>query len=118
MRVGIYNRTRGTVVASAASEAAGFAERLFGLMGRAGLPAGGGLVLYDTNWIHMFWMRFPLDCVYVNRQRVVVGLEANLRPNTVGRPYFSAWSTLELPAGAIAASATQVGDRLEIVPAA
>ncbi|MBI5879834.1 MAG: DUF192 domain-containing protein [Chloroflexi bacterium] len=116
MRVSIRNRTRGSVVAAGAAEATGFADRLLGLMGRPALPPGGGLVLYDTNWIHMFWMRFPLDCVYIDRRGVVVGLEPGLRPNTLGKPFWRAWATLELPAGAIAASATQVGDQLELEP--
>ena len=87
---------------------------MLGLMGKPGLPASGGLLLYDTNWVHTFCMRFPLDLIYINRRRVVVGLESVLAANRIGKPFFNAYAVVELPAGAIRASGTQVGDELEI----
>lgn len=111
----IENQTRGTLIASAAMEARGFTQKLFGLMGQSSLPASGGLVLYDTNWIHTFWMRFPLDLIYVDRARRVIGLEEALPPNRIGKPFWSAQTVIELNAGAIRASQTHVSDQLRFI---
>ena len=41
--------------------------KFMGLMGRRSLPAGAGLWLPGTNGIHMMFMRFPIDAVFVGR---------------------------------------------------
>ena len=108
----IENQTRGTLVAASAQEARSFSQKLFGLMGQKMLPPSGGLLIHHTNWIHTFWMRFPLDLIYVDRAQRVVGLEAALPPNRIGKPFWSAQSVIELSAGTIQNSQTQVGDQL------
>ncbi|WP_026369709.1 DUF192 domain-containing protein [Kallotenue papyrolyticum] len=110
----ITNQTRGTLLATRAERARSFWARLRGLMFRADLPPGGGLVIEPNSSVHTFWMRFPIDVVFVDRQDRVVGLAANLPPN---RPYAGARRarrTIELPAGTIAATQTQLGDRLHL----
>jgi uncharacterized membrane protein (UPF0127 family) len=114
MTLVVRNATRDTVVASRAEAARGFGQNLLGLMFRAALPQGGGLILYGTNWIHTFWMRFHLDCVYMDKRLVVVGVARSMPPNRIGAPYWQAHSVIELPDGAIEASSTRVGDHLEI----
>jgi len=51
-----------------------------GLLGRRELPAGEGLLIRPCSSIHMFFMRFPIDAVFVDRELRVVGVAANLRP--------------------------------------
>ncbi|PLS81372.1 MAG: hypothetical protein CYG59_05925, partial [Chloroflexi bacterium] len=61
-----------------------------------------------------FWMRFPIDVVFVDRQDRVVGLVEAMPPN---RPFAGARRarrTIELPAGTIARTQTQAGDTLVI----
>lgn len=106
----ITNTTRNTLVAERAEHARSFWARLRGLMFRAGLPAQGGMVIEPNGSVHTFWMRFPIDVVFVDRQNRVVGLVEAMPPN---RPYAGARKarrTIELPVGAIRASATQIGD--------
>lgn len=110
----VRNATRDTVIAWRAEPARGFAQNLLGLMFRADLPQGGGLILYGTNWIHTFWMRFALDCIYVDKRLVVVGVARSMHPNGIGAPYWKAHAVIELPVGAIDATSTHVGDQLEI----
>ncbi len=43
------------------------ATRKKGLLGREGLADGGGLVIAPTNAVHTFFMRFPIDIVFVSR---------------------------------------------------
>jgi uncharacterized membrane protein (UPF0127 family) len=91
-----------------------------GLMGRRVLPEGEGLWLPGTNGIHMMFMRFAIDAVFVGRPeadgaRRVRSLHRRL-PAWIGLVplIMGANGVLELPVGTIDASGTQVGDRLEI----
>lgn len=114
------NADRGTVLASQLEVAAGLWSKFMGLMGRATLAPGSGLWLPASNGIHMMFMRFPIDAVFLGSPgpddaRPVVSVHRGLRAWTGLVPYVrGAHGVLELPTGAIDASATQVGDLVEI----
>lgn len=106
----IRNTTKDSTLATAAEQATTFWQRGRGLLGRKELPAGSGLVIAPCSNIHMFWMQFALDVVFLDREGRVLKLYPALQP---WRPYAGARgarTTLELPVGAIAASNTTVGD--------
>ncbi len=108
----ISNTTRGTVLASEAEQACSYWARLRGLMFRKSLPSDGGMVIEPNNSVHTFWMRFPIDVVFVDRQDRVVGMVDAMPPN---RPYAGARRarrTIELPAGTIRRTQTAIGDHL------
>lgn len=65
----------------------------------------------------MLFMRFPIDAVFVDRARRVVKARADLRPWTFAVGARGAAEVLELPAGTIARTGTQVGDDLVYEPA-
>ncbi|MEP7361095.1 MAG: DUF192 domain-containing protein [Chloroflexota bacterium] len=94
--------------------------RLRGLIGRPSLDAGSGLYLTGTNSIHMFFMRFPIDVVFLGAPRndgarPVVALKSNLKPWTGIIWYVrGARGAIELPAGSLAASGLSVGDYLRL----
>jgi len=118
------NLTRGSEVAGQVEVADSFGTRFRGLMGRASLLPGGGLWLTGTSNIHMFFMRFPIDAIFLGRPtadggRPVVAVHANLRPWT-GIVWYAraADGCLELAAGSAAASGTSVGDVVALVPQA
>jgi uncharacterized membrane protein (UPF0127 family) len=118
------NLTRGSDVAGQVQVADSFRARFLGLMGRASLLPGSGLWLTGTSNIHMFFMRFPIDAIFLARPaadggRQVVALYAGLRPWT-GIVWYArgADGCLELPAGSAAASGTAVGDIVALVPQA
>ena len=60
-------------------------------------------------------MQFPLDLIYLDRDGCVVGVFENVRPWRLAPMRMHAMSVLELPPGAIAHSATQAGDRIEMI---
>jgi len=110
------NVTRGTTLASHLEVAAGLWAKFMGLMGRTGLDPGGGLWLPDSNGIHMMFMRFPIDAVFVGRvgpdgSRPVLSVHRSL-PTWRGLVPLvrGANGVLELPAGTIDATGTAVGD--------
>ena len=114
------NITRGTELAADVEVGASLWAKFWGLMGRRTLAPGRGLWLPDSNGIHMFFMRFPIDAVFVGRRDAsgaarVVGLAAELRPWTGLVPFIrGAHGCLELPTGTIAASATALGDEVRL----
>jgi len=113
-RVVIRNETRGTTLAECAGVADTAWTRLVGLLSRSSLARGEGLLITPCSSIHMFFMRFPIDAVYLNRACRVVGLDAELRPWQVGRFYRGTRHVIELPVGTIAASGTEVGDSVAV----
>ena len=108
----ILNATRGTTIAAEAVRAQSFLARGRGLMMAPPLPAGGGLVLDPCNSIHMFFMRYPLDVLFVDKDGVVVFMYTEIKPWRVGRIVRGAKLAVELPAGTISGSQTQMGDRV------
>jgi uncharacterized membrane protein (UPF0127 family) len=116
---GAYNETRRTVIAEDVEHARSFMARFMGLMGRARLPSGNGLWL-EGNGIHMFFMRFPIDAVFLGRAasdgtRRVMSTHRGVRPWIGMVPFVrGASGVLELPVGAIDASATAPGDTVRL----
>lgn len=108
----VTNTTRGRILADRAREASSFVQRFVGLMGRRELPVGEGLLIAPCDGIHMFFMRFPIDAVFLDGDGVVVRVYAALAPWRVTAIVRTARSVLELPAGVVTASGTQAGDRL------
>jgi uncharacterized membrane protein (UPF0127 family) len=115
------NLTRDIALADELELAGSFWAKLMGLMGRASLPDGAGLWLPGSPSIHMLFMRFPIDCVFLGREesdggRRVVGVRRELKPWT-GVVWWvrGGAGTLELPVGAIDRSGTAVGDRVAIL---
>jgi uncharacterized membrane protein (UPF0127 family) len=115
------NATRGTVVAESLEVAESFGGRFMGLMGRGELPVGAGLWLRPASSIHMLFMRFPIDAVFLSKPdadggRRVVAVRPALRPWT-GVAWWArgADGCLEVPAGTAAASGTTVGDVIQLL---
>jgi uncharacterized membrane protein (UPF0127 family) len=72
--------------------------RTKGLLGRASLPDGEGILLRPGSSIHMFFMRFPIDAVFLDRELRVLGVAADLKPWRMASKR-GAKAVLELPAG-------------------
>ena len=103
----------GTVVADPLEIASNLVARGLGLMGRSRLPENAGLLIHDCNGIHMMFMRFPIDAVFVDKRGVVVKTYRRLRPWIGLVPLvWRANKVAELPAGAVDRHGIKVGDRL------
>ena len=75
------------------------------------MAEGEGLLITPCEGVHTFGMKFPIDVVYVSRQRVVL----KLRPEMARRRIsfcLRAHSVVELPVGVIRDSKTERGDQL------
>lgn len=111
----IVNETRGTVVAQDVRVADGVWSRFWGLMGRRGLPEGGGLLLRPSSSIHTAFMRFPIDVVFVDRELRVVKVVPEMKPFRATIAFRGGHSALELNAGAAARAQVEKGDQLALV---
>ncbi|HEX6699977.1 MAG TPA: DUF192 domain-containing protein [Gaiellaceae bacterium] len=88
-------------------------SRMRGLLGRKSLPPGEGILLRPAASVHMFFMRFAIDVVWLDRELQVVGVTPELPPwRMAGRR--GAHSALELAAGECERRDVRVGDRLRI----
>ena len=112
----VLNRTRSTILATRMETARTSASRNKGLLGRDRLAPGEGLWIVPCESIHTFFMRFPIDLVYLDRQKRIRKLSNAVGPWRVSA-CFSAHSVIELPAGTIQATQSQRGDALEFAPA-
>lgn len=106
------NETRGCVLAESVTLADTVFKRLRGLLGRSGLSPGEGLLLAPCNAIHSCFMKFLFDAVFLDRNGVSVKLIHEMSPFRFSPVVRSAVSVLELPAGTLRATGTQVGDRI------
>ncbi|NLH95766.1 MAG: DUF192 domain-containing protein [Clostridiaceae bacterium] len=110
----VTNVTRKTVLAADCKTASTFFARLRGLQFRKRFPPGHGLLLVPCNSIHTFFMRFPIDAVFLDRENRVVHICEGIKPWRVSGMIRSARCVLELPAGTVSATGTARGDMLDI----
>ena len=112
--VRVDNLTRGSVIAERCRVAASLRDRTVGLLATPGLQSGEGLLIERTQSIHMFFMRYPIDVVFVDRDARVTRTVAALRPWRGVWWARGARDCVELPVGALLGSGTMVGDQLAV----
>jgi uncharacterized protein len=110
------NRTRNAYLAIHLRLAATHWSRFRGLMATdvVRFPAGEGLWIVPCHGVHTFAMRFPIDVVYLDGDKVVVHMEENLKPWRVAPVRMRAASVLELPGQTLTSTRTAIGDEIEI----
>ncbi len=113
--VQVSNVTRGTAVASNVRVARSMLARGRGLMFESGLAPDAGMLIEPCSSIHMFFMRFALDVLYVDRNDRVVRAQRGIKPWRVGPLHTrGARYVIELPVGTVERTASEVGDQLRV----
>lgn len=112
----VYNKTRETFVATEAAVADNYFRRLIGLLGktRRWAKLGRGLWIIPSRGVHSIGMLFPIDLIFLNKEKRVVHMEEHFRPFRISKVSLRATSVLELPLHTIYRTGTQVGDVIEI----
>ena len=105
------NDTRNTVLADAAEVADTSAKRRTGLLKHSRLEPGDGLWILPCESVHTFFMKFPIDLVYLDKRRKVRKVRHAV-PAWRLSACLTAHSVLELPAGTAEQTETAVGDEL------
>jgi uncharacterized protein len=112
----LENVKTGRVVADRLLTAFDSASRRQGLLGRDGLPAGSALIIAPSNAVHTFFMRFPIDILFVGRDGRVIKVRSAVPPWRMTAS-LRAFAVIELAAGSLAQSNTTAGDHLLCRPA-
>lgn len=105
----MINRDTGRQLAGEVREADTFTKRLRGLMFEESLPQGCALHIRPCRSVHTWFMRFPIDVLFLDADRKVVGLEENVPPGRWAVGCKEAASVVELPAGSIRETGTTPG---------
>ena len=108
------NLDTGAVVADNVAVADTRATRAVGLLTRTGLDPGEALWIVPSRGVHTWWMRFTIDVLALDDQGVVVDRVSGLKPWRIRLPRRGTAGVLELRAGAIEATGTQLGHRIEL----
>jgi uncharacterized membrane protein (UPF0127 family) len=87
--------------------------RLKGLLGRRELPLGEGLLLRPASSIHMLFMRFPIDAVWLDSDLNVLKVSAGLAPWKLAACK-GAKGVVELPAGEAERRGVRPGEQLSL----
>ena len=105
------NHTRNTVLGDAVELADTSETRRVGLLQHERLEPGSGLWIVPCESVHTFFMKFPIDLVYLDKQRKVRKVRHAV-PAWRLSACLTAHSILELPAGTAEKSGTLPGDEL------
>ncbi len=110
----IINVTKNTTIALQGRVAKTPWARMKGLLGDKDMPAGYALIITGCQSIHMMFMAFPIDVVFIDKNNVVVGLSSNIPPFAFSPIFWKSSCAIELRAGTIQLSNTAIGDSLKI----
>jgi uncharacterized membrane protein (UPF0127 family) len=113
LKVQVRNQTRNVILGHAIDVADSSAKRRTGLLKHTSLEPGTGLWIVPCESVHTFFMKFPIDLVYLDKKHKVRKVRHAVQPWRLSA-CLSAHSILELPAGAAAETGTQAGDELAI----
>jgi uncharacterized protein len=116
-RVCVLNKTRERFVATNVAVADSYFRRLIGLLGktRRWARAGQGLWIVPSHGVHTIGMLFPIDLIFLDREKNVVHLEEHVQPFRISHVSLRTHSVLELPAHTVFRTGTCVGDQLEFM---
>jgi len=101
-------------VAKQVRVAKNFYSRLLGLMFLEKMEDFDGLIIESCNSVHTFFMRFPLDLVFLNKNNEVVKVKRNVFPWRMTFPEFKASKVLEMRASTLPKDIKR-GDLLEVI---
>lgn len=111
----VKNLSTGREVACNAVVADTLLARLKGLLGREALADGEAMLIRPCKGVHTFGMSFAIDVLFLDARNRVIACNKGLAPNRLTPVYPRAACVIELPAGIVDATATGIGDQLEIV---
>ncbi len=112
-----FNRTRTTYLATELLIARTHWSRFRGLMATdaSRFRRGQGLWIVPCHGVHTLAMRFPIDAVYLDQERIVIHIEHELKPWRMAAIRVLATSVLELPTGTVSDTRTELGDQVDIL---
>ncbi len=106
----IVNLNKNFTLAEEVFLADNFQTRTKGLLGRKSLLKGHAMILRPCNSVHTFFMQFPIDVLFIDKDNRVIKIVRFMGPFKATWPCLKAKFVVELPVGTIDASKTTLGD--------
>lgn len=103
----------GVIIAAQVYEAVTMRERMLGLMFSSDIPKGDALWIKPCNSIHTFFMKYPIDVLFLDKNLVVVRKYEKLLPWRITPIHFKASSVVELKGGSLKGQ-VEVGEQVEV----
>lgn len=113
--VSCINVNTGITIADRLIIADNFIHRMIGLLGKKELKEREGIILKPCNSIHTFFMKFPIDVIFLDKDNIVINLIENMIPGKISPIIWKSKSILELPILTIKRTNTLLGHRLEMI---
>jgi uncharacterized membrane protein (UPF0127 family) len=115
MTYSIVEKNKQNIISQEGQVANTFFKRLVGLMFKKSIGPEYALIFYNATSIHTFFMRFPIDIIFLDKNNQIIRISQALKP---WRMVFCSHSkvTIELPAHKTKENSSKVGDFLEILP--
>lgn len=110
----IFNQTKQKNLITNVRIAKTFLKRLKGLLGQKTLKEQEGLLITQCHSIHMFFMTFPIDVCFLDKQWRVVGMEHAIKPFCISRIFWKAEYALEVQSGLLKRQNVSIGDVLAL----
>lgn len=103
------------LIADQVDVAQSFIARAKGLLGKSDLPKNQGLWIKPCRDIHTFFMKFAIDCVFLDSKMQIVNIASNVGPFKFVGPYWKSTSVIEFKSGFVEEKKLKVGDHLYVV---
>jgi len=111
----LINQTQNVILAEDVFIAKTFFTRIKGLLGRKVFLPNQAIILDPCNSVHTFFMHFPIDILFVDKDYKVIDTLPNFSPNRISRTYWNSKKVIELPAGKLNISNTKPADQLQLL---
>jgi uncharacterized membrane protein (UPF0127 family) len=108
----IINITKNKIIAQKSRIARNTFTRFIGLMGRKSLVTGEALVLYPCSGIHTYFMRFSIDCIFLDQNNCVIHIIRNLKPWKITPIIHNSRTVIELPGNSLSELDAELGDKI------
>lgn len=110
----IYNSSKNILIATDVKEAKNFFTRTIGLLFRKSISKDEALIIKPCSSIHTFFMKFPIDVLFVNKHNQIVAVYESVKPFKVLPIHFTSSYVIELAAGSVLDKNIDKGDLIRV----
>lgn len=110
----LWNQTQQTKMLGQLKVADNMPSRMKGLLGTSGLTSEEGLWIHACNSVHTFFMKYAIDCVFLDKNMKVKSIVREVKPGRIVLPRWGAISVVEMAAGRAHELNVKVGDQLNV----
>lgn len=114
MMATLMNQDKSKLLLSDLKVASDFWSRTKGLLGTKTLAEGQGLWIHQCNSIHTFFMKYSIDCIFVDKNMQIKAIKKDIQPGRMTLPIWSASSVIEVRAGLVDQLQISEGDHLYV----